>query len=175
MGRGGGGRSHHLSLVVPSMADTLQDEEFLEREHHERVERARREEEERLLASQREKERREREDQERKEAEERERLERERAEAAKAVSRGSGVRGVRGTRASMRGMRGTSVPRAGALPRTISRSLAHASHMRDVAPTTAPSARGARGTSMTGLRRPTAVPVRATGATGREVRTSKRG
>ncbi|PCH43602.1 hypothetical protein WOLCODRAFT_164576 [Wolfiporia cocos MD-104 SS10] len=86
------------------------DEEILEREEQEALQRARREEEERRLAAQRERERQEREEQERRDREERERLERERAEAVKAAGRGSGVRGVRGTRASMRGVRG--VPRA---------------------------------------------------------------
>jgi len=129
------------------------DEDFLEQEYREKLERARREEEERLLAAQREMERLEREEQERKEAEERHRLERERAEAAKAVGRGSGVRGVRGTRASMRGMRG--VARA--------------------APATTASTRGTRGTtSTTGLRRPTATSGRAVGSTGRGVPASKR-
>ncbi|GJE95490.1 DASH complex subunit Duo1-domain-containing protein [Phanerochaete sordida] len=87
------------------------DEEQLEREAQEEMERIRREEEERARLAQLEKERLEREEQERQAQLERERRERERAEAAKTTSRGSGVRGVRGTRASMRGVRGSAVPR----------------------------------------------------------------
>ncbi|KAF9820284.1 hypothetical protein IEO21_01498 [Rhodonia placenta] len=86
------------------------DEEFIEQERQEAIERARREEEERRLSERRERERKEQERKEHEEREERERLERERNEAVKQAGRGSGVRGVRGTRASMRGMRG--VPRA---------------------------------------------------------------
>ncbi|KAH9839471.1 DASH complex subunit Duo1-domain-containing protein [Rhodofomes roseus] len=128
------------------------DEDFLEREYQEKLERARREEEERMLAAERERERLEREEQERKEAEDRTRLERERAEAAKAVGRGSGVRGVRGTRASMRGMKG------------VARAV----------PTATASTRGTRGTtSTTGLRRPT-TSTRPIGSTTRGVPASKR-
>ncbi|KZT72127.1 hypothetical protein DAEQUDRAFT_749567 [Daedalea quercina L-15889] len=129
------------------------DEELLKREYQEKLERMKREEEDRLLAAQQEKERLEREEQERKEAEEKERLKRERVEAAQAVGRGSGVRGVRGTRASARGMRG--VVRA--------------------APSTAANTRGARGTGVSGLRRPTSTSTRPLGSTIRGVTASKRG
>ncbi|KZT10964.1 uncharacterized protein LAESUDRAFT_734670 [Laetiporus sulphureus 93-53] len=84
------------------------DEEAIEQERLETIERLRREEEERVLAAQREHERLEREAEERQKREERERLEREQAELARKAPRGSGVRGVRGTRASMRGMRAAS-------------------------------------------------------------------
>ncbi|OCH92308.1 hypothetical protein OBBRIDRAFT_833534 [Obba rivulosa] len=86
------------------------DEEQLEREQLEAIERARRNEEERLLAEQRERERLEREEQER---QERERIERERAQPKVSV-RGGGVRGVRGTRASMRGVTTRGITRAAA-------------------------------------------------------------
>ncbi|OBZ67184.1 DASH complex subunit duo1 [Grifola frondosa] len=66
------------------------DEDTVEREYQEALEKVRREEEERQLAAQRERERAEREGREREERRERERIERERAEASKTAGRGSG-------------------------------------------------------------------------------------
>ncbi|KAF7973696.1 hypothetical protein HWV62_14366 [Athelia sp. TMB] len=87
-----------------------QDEEILEREYSQKIERQKREEAERAAAAKREKERLEREEKEEKEREEKERLAAERG--TRGTARGT-VRGVRGTRASMRGVRGASAARGG--------------------------------------------------------------
>ncbi|KAF9012352.1 hypothetical protein BDQ17DRAFT_1343737 [Cyathus striatus] len=89
------------------------DEETIEREYLEKIERDRREAEEKVLEEQRERERREREELEKLE-QEKSRLEQEKKE--RTVARGT--RGVRGTRTSMRASRGIA---------TISRSVSSAS------------------------------------------------